>query len=149
MATEPHVADGSTSTPGDDEAPLERVQLTREAHDRLRAELEQARTVLRPSLVKRVQRERLFGDPGVAQFRAEELEMHLNDVDRRIDELEGLLAGVEVVGEGPAPDAVEIGTAVVDARRPTRGRSRSGLGLDGVTRRQSLARERSRHTSED
>ena len=113
MATDSHPFGETVTTSGNDiTAAPGKVQLTREAHDRLRAELEQARTVLRPELSTRLQRERLFGDPDLAHVRVEELEMHLNDVDRRIEGLEGLLAGAEVVGEGPAPDAVEIGTAV-------------------------------------
>ena len=93
-------------------SPPEGVQLTREGYERTREELEQAEDVLRPALERRIRRERLFGDPERGSLVVDELRGHLATLDARIAEMNALVARVEVIGEGPEPATVEIGTAV-------------------------------------
>src|SRR3990167_7079011 len=90
------------------------VQLTKQGHDELVAELEELRKVKRPATVKRVQTAREFGDlTENAEYHAAREE--LNFIDGRIDELEDILSRAKVVAARKTNGTVGIGCKVTVA----------------------------------
>ena len=93
---------------------LQLVQLTKQGHDELVAELEELRNVKRPATVKRVQTAREFGDlTENAEYHAAREE--LNFIDGRIDELEDILSRSRVVTARKSHTTVGIGCKVTVA----------------------------------
>lgn len=93
---------------------LQLVQLTRQGHDELIAELEELRNVKRPATVTRVQTAREFGDLSEnAEYHAAREE--LNFIDGRIDELEDILSRSRVVTARKSHATVGIGCKVTVA----------------------------------
>lgn len=93
---------------------LQLIQLTRQGHDELIAELEELRNIKRPATVKRVQTAREFGDLSEnAEYHAAREE--LNFIDGRIDELEDILLRSHVVTARKSKTIVDIGCKVTVA----------------------------------
>ena len=83
----------------------DRVPVTKEGLERLRAELEELKTVKMPQITEAVAEARSHGDlrenAGYEAARHDQMMMQ-----RRIDELEGMLRNAEIIDEAAAPTGV-------------------------------------------
>jgi transcription elongation factor GreA len=87
------------------------VYLTREGFKRLDDELEHLRTVKRPEVSERIRRSKDMTDvDGNAEY--DEAKSEQGFIEGRIQELEGTLASAQIIGEGPHPDYVDLGSRV-------------------------------------
>jgi transcription elongation factor GreA len=86
--------------------------LTKEGLSQLKEEYEELISVKRPQIAKRIQRAREFGDLAEnSEYDAAKEEQSL--LEHRITELEGVLAGAEIVEQTEKSDVVVIGSQVV------------------------------------
>lgn len=85
------------------------VQLTRSGIAQLQQTVRGLREVMRPQILARARQGQLFMDSVQGAETAAAARQDLAAVDRQIADLETLLAGAQVVGEGPAPANVQPG----------------------------------------
>jgi len=87
------------------------VQLTADAAEQLQQDLKLLQTVARPEAVRRIQRAKLFLGPGQAELAARPAIWDLEALDRKIADLETLLARAQVIVERPS-STVKLGSTV-------------------------------------
>lgn len=93
-------------------SPSDPIRLTRAGHDRLQAELSQFTDVLRPEMVKRARRARLFSGPDATALAVSVAEDDVRTLDQRIKQLTDLLARVKVIPDPSDTATVQVGTRV-------------------------------------
>ena len=91
--------------------PERTVYLTREGFKKFEEELEHLRTVKRPQVAERIRRAKEFTDT-VDNAEYDEAKSEQGFIEGRIQELESTLARAEIIGEGPHPDYVALGSRV-------------------------------------
>ena len=91
--------------------PERAVYLTREGFKKLEEELEHLRTVKRPQISERIRRAKEFTDT-VDNAEYDEAKSEQAFIEGRIQELEGCLASAKIIGDGPHPDYVDLGSRV-------------------------------------
>ncbi len=91
--------------------PERAVYLTREGYKRLDEELEHLRTVKRPQVSERIRRAKEFTDT-VDNAEYDDAKSEQAFIEGRIQELEGCLASAQIIGDGPHPDYVDLGSRV-------------------------------------
>ncbi|MCC6173838.1 MAG: GreA/GreB family elongation factor [Chloroflexi bacterium] len=104
--------EGTTTPSGGEGTAPARVPLTRAGAERLREQATRLKTLERPALLSRAQRASLFLSPSTGQAVAQVARNDLVVINRRIAELEELLAGADVIDPDPEPSVVEVGTRV-------------------------------------
>jgi transcription elongation factor GreA len=87
------------------------VYLTREGFRKVEEDLEQLRTVKRPQVAERIRKAKEFTDT-VDNAEYDEAKSEQAFIEGRIQELEATLANAEIIGEGPHPDYVALGSTV-------------------------------------
>src|SRR5829696_7072615 len=87
------------------------VYLTREGFKRLDEELEHLRTVKRPEVSERIRRSKDMTDV-VDNAEYDEAKSEQGFVEGRIAELERTLASAQIIGGGPKPEFVALGSHV-------------------------------------
>jgi transcription elongation factor GreA len=92
--------------------PERAVYLTREGFKKIEDELEQLRTVKRPQVSERIRRAKEFTDT-VDSAEYDDAKSEQGFIEGRIQELEAALASAEIIGEGPHPDYVALGSRVI------------------------------------
>ncbi|MFN8523086.1 MAG: transcription elongation factor GreA [Chloroflexota bacterium] len=88
------------------------VYLTRDGFARFEQELEHLRTVKRMEVSERLRKAKDGADT-IDNAEYDEAKSEQSFVEGRIQELEGLLAAAKIIGEGPHPDVVALGSVVV------------------------------------
>ncbi|MFN8637441.1 MAG: GreA/GreB family elongation factor [Chloroflexota bacterium] len=96
---------GGTGAPGP-------VQLTRSGIAHLQQTVRGLREMTRPQILARVRQGQLFMDPVRGAETTAAARQDLAAVDRQIAEFDALLASAQIVGDGPAPNTVQIGFPV-------------------------------------
>lgn len=99
---------GSTPTTAPGQPP---VQLTRQGLQRLQSDLDSMENAQRPTLLKQVRDARLFMDSAAGAFAADAAQASLTVLDRKIAELQALIASAQVIGDTPSSTA-QLGSTV-------------------------------------
>ncbi|HYU18359.1 MAG TPA: transcription elongation factor GreA [Chloroflexota bacterium] len=91
--------------------PVRAVYVTREGFKKFEEELEHLRSVKRPQVAERIRKAKEFTDT-VDNAEYDEAKSEQAFVEGRIQEIEGTLANAQIIGEGPHPDYVALGSHV-------------------------------------
>ena len=87
------------------------IYLTREGFKKFDEELEHLRTVRRPQVAERIRLAKELTDT-VDNAEYDDAKSEQGFIEGRIQELEGTLASAQIIGEGPHPDYVDLGSRV-------------------------------------